>query len=210
MSCVVGDLDQDGVPEFIISTRNPDQLHWFGRTSSGAWEPHLIDDTFPSISVGGALVDLTGSRRLDLIAGTSDRGSCVYWWECPADPTQRWVRRDVFRLPANRIHDLLLADIDGDGRQELYVWNQDAETLFSVPLPDDPYVTPWPDVQLVVTGADEQRSRLPTATASWNSLPGVPGIACCRTASGNDTSTSKTMAACAWLPPISTVTGGRR
>ena len=75
MSCVVGDLDQDGVPEFIISTRNPDQLHWFGRTSSGAWEPHLIDDTFPSISVGGALVDLTGNGRLDLIAGTSDRGS---------------------------------------------------------------------------------------------------------------------------------------
>ena len=156
MSCVVGDLDQDGVPEFIISTRNPDLLHWFGRTSSGAWEPHLIDDTFPSISVGGALVDLTGSGRLDLIAGTSDRGSCVYWWECPADPTQRWVRREVFRLPASRTHDLLLADIDGDGRQELYVWNQDAETLFSVPLPDDPYVTPWPGVRPVVTGVDEQ------------------------------------------------------
>ena len=156
MSCVVGDLDQDGVPEFIISTRNPDLLHWFGRTSSGAWEPHLIDDTFPSISVGGALVDLTGSGRLDLIAGTSDRGSCVYWWECPADPTQRWVRREVFRLPASRTHDLLLADIDGDGRQELYVWNQDAETLFSVPLPDDPYVTPWPGVRPVATGVDEQ------------------------------------------------------
>ena len=36
------------------STRHPDQLHWFGRTSSGAWQPHLIDDTFPSISGGGA------------------------------------------------------------------------------------------------------------------------------------------------------------
>ena len=156
MSCIVGDLDNDGVPEFIVSTRHPDQLHWFGRTGSGAWQPHLIDDTFPSISVGGALVDLTGSGRLDLIAATSDRGSCVYWWECPADPAQRWVRRDAFRLPANRTHDLLLADIDGDGRQELYVWNQDAETLFSVPLPEDPYVTPWPGVRPVVTGVDEQ------------------------------------------------------
>ena len=93
MSCIVGDPDNDGVSEFIVSTRHPDQLHWFGRTSSGAWQPHLIDDTFPSISGGGALVDLTGSGRLDLIAGTSD------------------------------------------GRQELYVWNQDAKTLFSVPLP---------------------------------------------------------------------------
>lgn len=156
MSCLVGDLDRDGVPEFVISTRHPSQLHWFGRTSGGAWRPHLIDDTFPSVSVGGALADLTGSGRLDLIAGTSDRGNCVYWWECPADPSQRWVRRAAFPLPASRTHDLLLADIDGDGRQELYVWNQDAQTLFTVPLPDDPYVTPWPDVRPVVTGVDEQ------------------------------------------------------
>ncbi len=156
MSCVVGDLNNDGVPEFVIGTRNPEQLHWFGRTSSGAWEPHLIDDTFPSISVGGVLVDLTGNGRLDLIASTSDRGNHIYWWECPADPSQRWVRRDVFQLPASRTHDLLLADIDGDGRQELYVWNQEAETVFWVPLPDDPYVTPWPDVRPVVTGIDEQ------------------------------------------------------
>ena len=156
MSCLVGDLDGDGVQEFIVSTRNPEQLHWFGRPGGGAWKPHLIDDTFPSISVGGALVDLTGSGRLDLIGATSDRGSGVYWWECPADPTERWVRRDAVRLPANRTHDLLLADIDGDGRQELYVWNQDAATLFRVPLPDDPYLTPWPGMRPVVTGVDEQ------------------------------------------------------
>ena len=156
MYCLVGDLDGDGVQEFIVSTRNPEQLHWFGRTGGGAWQPHLIDDTFPSISVGGALVDLNGSGRLDLIGATSDRGSSVFWWECPDDPTRRWVRREAFPLPAPRTHDLLLADIDGDGRQELYVWNQDAETLFSVPLPDDPYATPWPEVRPVVTGVDEQ------------------------------------------------------
>ena len=156
MSCIVGDLDGDGVSEFIVSTRNPEQLHWFGRAAGGAWQPHLIDDTFPSISVGGALVDLTGNGRLDLIGATSDRGKSVYWWECPADPTRRWVRREAFPLPAPRTHDLLLADIDGDGRQELYVWNQDAETLFGVPLPDDPYATPWPEVRPVVTGVDEQ------------------------------------------------------
>ena len=99
MHCMVGDLDNDGVPEIVISTRHPDEVHWFGRTSSGAWEPHLIDDTFPSISVGGVLVDVTGNGRLDLIASTSDRGSCVYWWECPDDPTQRWKRREVSPLP---------------------------------------------------------------------------------------------------------------
>ena len=57
------------------------------------------------------LVDLTGNGRLDLIASTSDRGNYVYWWVC----------RDVVRLPANRTLDLLLADIDGDGRPDIYV-----------------------------------------------------------------------------------------
>ena len=156
MSCIVGDLDNDGVPEFIIPTRNPDELVWFGRTDQGEWKPHLMDDTFPSISVGAALVDLTGNGKLDLISGTSDRGNFIYWWECPDDPTQRWTRRVVFELPHNRIHDLILADIDGDGKQELYVWNPDAEMILSVPVPDDPYVTPWPGVRKIDTGVNEQ------------------------------------------------------
>ena len=159
LSCVVGDLDNDGVPEIVIASRHwdtPDQLHWFGRTDSGEWEPHLIDDTFPSISVGSVLVDLTGNGRLDLIASSDGRSNHVYWWECPDGPTERWVRRDVARLPANRTHDLMLADIDGDGRPELYIWNQDAETVFWVPLPDDPYVTPWPGFRPVVTGVNEE------------------------------------------------------
>ena len=46
-------------------------------TGSGDWEPHLMDYTFSSISVGGVLVDLTGNGRLDLIANTSDRGNYV-------------------------------------------------------------------------------------------------------------------------------------
>ena len=156
MSCIVGDLDNDGVPEFIIPTRNPDELVWFGRTGQGEWESHLMDDTFPSISVGAAMVDLTGSGKLDLISGTSDRGNFIYWWECPDDPTQRWTRRVVFELPHNRIHDLILADIDGDGRQELYVWNPDAELILTVPVPYDPYVTPWPGVRKIETGVNEQ------------------------------------------------------
>ena len=156
MDCVVGDIDGDGEQKFVIATRNPDGLHWFGRTDEGAWVPHLMDDAFPSISVGTALVDLTGNGKLDLISGTSDRGQHVFWWECPDDPSQQWTRRVVFELPDSRIHDLMVADIDGDGRDELYVWNPDAGTIFSVPVPDDPYVTPWPGVHEVATGVNEQ------------------------------------------------------
>jgi len=156
MDCVVGDLDNNGVDEFIIASRNPNELHWFGRTSSGTWIPHLMDDTFPSISVGSALVDLTGSGTLDLISGTSDQGNYLFWWECPEDPSQIWKRHEVLRLPDNRIHDLMLADIDDDGIQELYVWNPDARLILGVRVPEDPYQTPWPGVYPVATGVNEQ------------------------------------------------------
>ena len=81
LSCVVGDLDNDGSPEFLIATRNPhqDELHWFDRTSDGFWQPHLIDDAMPAISVGIALVDITGNGRLDLIASSDARANRVYW-----------------------------------------------------------------------------------------------------------------------------------
>ena len=72
-SCVVGDLNNDSVPEVVITTRNPQQqIHWFGRTPTGEWQPHLIDDETPGLGVGAVLVDLTGNGRLDLISAADD------------------------------------------------------------------------------------------------------------------------------------------
>lgn len=58
MSCVVEDLNNDGVSEFVISTRNPEQLHWFGRTGSGDWEPHSLQ-----------VADFDGDARPDIYVG---------------------------------------------------------------------------------------------------------------------------------------------
>lgn len=156
-TCLVGDINADGVPEVVIATRNPQQqLHWFGRTPTGTWARHLIDDTVDSLGVGGVLVDLTGNGRLDLIAGDDARSNGVYWWECPEDPTQRWRRRELCRMPANRTHDLLVADIDGDGRSELYFWNEFSKNIFWAPIPDDPTVSPWPNVRPLATDVADQ------------------------------------------------------
>lgn len=156
-TCVVGDLNRDGVPEIVIGARAPrTELYWLGRTPAGTWERHTIDDAFDRLEAGGALADLDGDGDLDLVAGEDSRGNAIYWWECPADPAQPWTRREIYRMPRNQSHDQMVADVDGDGRLEVYFWNQGSETLFYVPVPDDPRISPWPGVQPVAVGVREE------------------------------------------------------
>ncbi len=155
--CVVGDLNNDGQPEIVLAARNPkSELYYLARNASGQWQRYDIDADFGRPEAGGGLVDLTGNGKLDFIAGHDASQNALLWWECPDDPTQPWTRREIFRMPANKSHDQLVADLDGDGRPEVYFWNQFSETLFYVPVPDDPCVSPWPNVCSIVTGVSEE------------------------------------------------------
>jgi hypothetical protein len=155
--CLVGDLNRDGVPEIIVGSRLPKaEIHWFSRTGSGEWLPHLLDGSLYTLEAGGALADIDGDGDLDLVAGEDWSGSHLFWWEHPEYSTLTWRRHVICRMPGNGSHDQLVADLDGDGYQELYFWNQGSETLFCVPVPDDPKVSPWPGVQPVATGVREE------------------------------------------------------
>jgi hypothetical protein len=150
---VTGDVNQDGNDEVVIAGRNGREgLWWLERDYTGAWRPHLIDDRYETLEAGGVLFDIDGDGRLDFVAGGDYRSNAIVWWQCPADPHRPWVRREVCRMPDNQSHDQIIADIDGDGRPELYFWNQRAKALFVVPIPADPTVTPWPGVKTVASG----------------------------------------------------------
>ncbi|MGH2351152.1 MAG: FG-GAP repeat domain-containing protein, partial [Chloroflexota bacterium] len=187
--CLVGDLNRDGIPEIVVGARNPQaELLWLGRAAGvtdGPWQAHRIDDGFGSLESGGVLFDVDGDGDLDLIAGQDYQGDRLFWWECPDDPAQPWARHEIVQMPANQSHNQLVADVDGDGRPELYFWNQRADALCGVPIPDDPQVSPWPGVFPVATGVREEglatadldgdgRSEL-IAGCSWYRPPSGPG-----------------------------------
>jgi hypothetical protein len=88
-------------------------------------------------------------------------------------------------MPANQCHDQFVADLDGDGRQEVYFWNQRSETLFYAPIPNDPYQSPWPTVRPIASGMREEGLAVADvdgdgkleliAGQSWYRPPSTPG-----------------------------------
>ncbi|MGI6610065.1 MAG: hypothetical protein ACOX4G_06090 [Limnochordia bacterium] len=155
--CVVGDLDGDRIPEIVIGARHPRaELFWLGRTADGTWQRYDMDTSFGTLEAGGVLYDVDGNGDLDFIAGQDGWGDLLFWWECPEDPTPPWIRRVICQMPDRKCHDQLVADLGGDGRPELYFWNQGSKTLFTVPIPEDPRVCPWPGIRPVVEGVLEE------------------------------------------------------
>lgn len=153
--CAVGDLNGDGVPEIFSGSRIPtEELYWIGRNAAGVWERHIMDTGFGHLGVGGNLVDVNGDGVPDFVAGPDAAHTWIYWWEQPTDPTQRWKRHLVCEMPNKNSHDQVVADLDGDGRNELYIWNQGSHGVLAVPFPDDPYKEPWPGVEMIAQGID--------------------------------------------------------
>jgi len=157
-AALILDVDRDGINDFVIGCRHSGPaMTWFQRTASG-WTKYVIEPDFFSIEAGGAFADIDGDGDLDVVAGEDYSGNHVYWWENPypnLDPNTQWVRREIKNSGANKHHDEIFGDFDGDGQLELVFWNQGAQKIFMAEIPADPLNTqPWPYTEIFSGGGE--------------------------------------------------------
>ncbi len=141
------DIDRDGNNDFVVGSRQGsfNSLVWY-RRDQGGWTLFTIEDEVLDIEAGGTYHDIDQDGDLDIVMGGDYQSNQVWWWENPyPDYTSKWNRRLIKSGGANKHHDQMFGDFDGDGQTELVFWNQNGQELILADIPADPRTSgTWP------------------------------------------------------------------
>lgn len=134
------DLDGDGDLDIVAGSRGEQRLIWFENTtpSAGAdirFVEHAVDVTgrhVPRLPMPGALsgfalafTDVDGDGRLDII--TSETVFSLVWLQQPERPELPWHIHSIGVSFPDTISGTVIADIDGDGRQDIVTGGYSAD-----------------------------------------------------------------------------------
>lgn len=130
------DLDGDGDLDFVTGGKDKGRrdVYWFEHRGPGDWVRHLLGEDHPS-DVGGAAFDVDGDGRVDHVAGGA-------WYRNPGDPRERPFERFVFDKDLASVHDVVVADVDGDGRRDVLTMS-DRNNLRWYRVPPADATKPW-------------------------------------------------------------------
>lgn len=106
-TCLV-DVDRD----FITGGKGPNlSVYWFECRRPDQWVRHVLGTHHPS-DVGGTAIDVDGDGWPDHVTGG-------VWYRNTGNPRTEPFERLVFDGELNAVHDLVSADLDGDGRLDI-------------------------------------------------------------------------------------------
>ncbi|HET6381816.1 MAG TPA: VCBS repeat-containing protein [Armatimonadota bacterium] len=149
----VGDINRDGRPD-IFSTGRSGMMAWFENRGDGSFERHAVDEVVRQ-ECGGLAFDVDGDGWPDIINGGDWQSDELCWWRNPGPSGGRWQRRLITRTGFGQYHDEAIGDVTGGGATSLLFTNQGQGALGRVPLPADPTVGAWPDVEIIASGMKE-------------------------------------------------------
>jgi hypothetical protein len=123
----LADIDRDGDLDFIVGEQRG-RIFWYEFQAADRWTRHELGVDSPS-DVGGASLDVNRDGWIDFVAGGA-------WYENPKTPRGRPFVRHVFDASLAAVHDLILGDVDGDGRTDVLTMS-DQNNVRWYAVPDD-------------------------------------------------------------------------
>ncbi|MBE0657958.1 MAG: VCBS repeat-containing protein [Bryobacteraceae bacterium] len=133
----LADFDKDGDLDFSVYNRRDGKLYWFEQTAKDSWTRHLAGE-FRISQLGCVPLDVDADGWIDIVVGG-------YWFRNTGRArTEPFVRYTYDSKIQYEIHDIVIADIDGDGRNDLTVLgDRDGCFWYSIP-PKPAQDADWP------------------------------------------------------------------
>lgn len=119
------DLNKDGRPDFVLGGRQPkpERLYWYENKGKDDWQRHEAGQGYQS-DVGLTVLDVDGDSWPDLVCSG-------VWFRNPGQPEKATGPWEKFTFAANAggAHDILSADMDGDGRRDIVMMSDGTKPL---------------------------------------------------------------------------------
>ena len=137
----LADFDHDGDLDYAFS--GAEGLYWFEYTGDFHWNMHKVG-VMPIKQLGASCFDVDQDGWKDIIIGR-------YWYRNNQDPRHDAFTRYQYdeRIETN-IHDIVMADVDGDGQDEVIITGDQAG-VYWYDIPEAPLRdTAWPRTEITL------------------------------------------------------------